>query len=197
MKREEAVKMIRVMLGIDAPAPVEVKFVDATLADGTKVTAEGDAFVPGATLYVVTPEGNVTAPEGEHTLEDGTIVQVDAQGVIIEVAAATEDATPEEPAAPATPAAMEDQTVAVPDAVAPAMTEEVVQAVVDALTPIVEQLQTVQAELAKMKVQFSAFSAEPAAAPLKKNNFSEERANAQTLQEKRMNALIEIRNKKK
>lgn len=198
MKREEAVKMIRVMLGIDAPAPVEVKFVDATLADGTKVTSEGDVFTVGATLYVVTADGNVIAPEGEHMLEDGSSIQVNAEGVIIEIASAEEDATPEEaaPATPATETQMEDATVTVPEPVAPVMTEEVVQAVVDALAPIVEQIQTVQEQLKAMKAEFKAFSAEPAATPLKKNNFAAEAAERVSLQEQRMNALIAIRNKK-
>ena len=85
MTAKEALTKLTVMLGLGTPevtetAPVEtveasteenvettetveVEFAEATLVDGTVVMTEGD-LVEGATLYVVTPEGNVVAPEG-------------------------------------------------------------------------------------------------------------------------------------
>jgi len=50
-------------------------FADAKLVDGTIVSAE--AFEPGQDLFVIDEAGERTsAPDGEHTLEDGTKVVV-------------------------------------------------------------------------------------------------------------------------
>jgi predicted transcriptional regulator len=52
------------------------------------VSVEGE-FVVGAKIYLVTPEGLVAAPNGEHTAEDGTVVTV-MDGVITEIEAKEE-----------------------------------------------------------------------------------------------------------
>jgi len=50
-------------------------FTDAKLVDGTIVSA--DAFEPGNDLFILDEAGErVAAPDGEHTLEDGTKVVV-------------------------------------------------------------------------------------------------------------------------
>jgi hypothetical protein len=69
------------------------KFLSATLADGTPVTIEGDEVVVGAKVMVVTEDGEVEAPNGNHELADGTQIITEAS-VIIEVIPATEE-TPE------------------------------------------------------------------------------------------------------
>lgn len=47
------------------------------LADGTMIASPAESFEVGAELYIVDAEGNTTpAPDGEHTLEDGTMVSV-------------------------------------------------------------------------------------------------------------------------
>jgi hypothetical protein len=74
--------LIKVILGMD------VKLAEALLEDGTtKVAAE--AFEPGMKLFVVSETGEqAPAPEGQHTLQDGTRVTVDSEGTITEVIAA-------------------------------------------------------------------------------------------------------------
>jgi hypothetical protein len=63
---------------------VELKFVEATLVDGTKVVSEGETLEVGNTLLVVTEEGNVPAPDGEHELESGSVVITEG-GIILEI----------------------------------------------------------------------------------------------------------------
>lgn len=60
------------------------KFAEAHLIDGTKVMNDKDSeFAVGDSLFVETAEGEkVQAPEGEHELEGGIVVVVDAEGVI-------------------------------------------------------------------------------------------------------------------
>jgi hypothetical protein len=51
-------------------------FADAKLTDGTIVSAE--AFEPGQDLFIIDEAGErLVAPDGEHTLEDGTKVMVE------------------------------------------------------------------------------------------------------------------------
>jgi hypothetical protein len=71
-----------------------IKMAEIKLVDGNVVSVEGE-FVVGAKIYLVTPEGLVVAPNGEHTAEDGTVITV-LDGVIAEVASKEEEA-PEMP----------------------------------------------------------------------------------------------------
>lgn len=52
--------------------------------EGTELFWEGDGELEsGVALYILDAEGNqMPAPEGEHTLEDGRVITVDASGVI-------------------------------------------------------------------------------------------------------------------
>jgi hypothetical protein len=66
--------------------PIEASFLDAKLVDGTIVRVEGDSFKVGDAVKVITEAGEtVQAPEGEHELEDGTVIVIDAEGNITEV----------------------------------------------------------------------------------------------------------------
>jgi len=65
-----------------------IKMAEIKLVDGNVVSVEGE-FVVGAKIYLVTPEGLVVAPNGEHTAEDGTVVTV-MDGVITEIEAKEE-----------------------------------------------------------------------------------------------------------
>ena len=78
---QEKINAIKIALGL------EVKMAESVLEDGvTRVAAE--SFEAGSKLFVVSESGEkAPAPEGTHTLEDGTKVTVDAQGTISEVVA--------------------------------------------------------------------------------------------------------------
>jgi hypothetical protein len=64
---------------------------EATLADGTMVATPQDEIAVGAELYIVPADGSepTVAPDGEHTLADGSIVVV-AEGLITEIKEAVE-----------------------------------------------------------------------------------------------------------
>lgn len=64
----------------------EKAFKDAKLVDGeTVIHVDGENFEVGAQLHVVTPDGMIPAPAGEHTTEDGTKIVVDEAGIITSV----------------------------------------------------------------------------------------------------------------
>jgi hypothetical protein len=65
--------------------PVENKFLDAELVDGTKVRVDGE-LVADSAVFVIDAEGNETpAPDAEHLLSDGKTMVVTTDGKIVEV----------------------------------------------------------------------------------------------------------------
>jgi hypothetical protein len=62
----------------------DLKFAEAELADGTKVRVDGDLSV-GKKVEVEVNGEFVKAPEGKHTLSDGKVIYVDAEGLINEI----------------------------------------------------------------------------------------------------------------
>ena len=71
-------------------------FRDYTLKNGATITIEGDMAI-GSYVYLLGEDGTrEQAPEGEHILEDGTTIFVDAEGYINEIrTAATTEVTEE------------------------------------------------------------------------------------------------------
>jgi len=86
MEAQEAIKRIKIALGMEKP---EQEFKEAKLADGvTIVTWDGELL--GADLMVISEEGKIPAPDGDHTLESGEIVTV-ADGKVINIEPAKEE----------------------------------------------------------------------------------------------------------
>lgn len=85
-----------------------VKFASAKLADGTAINIQGDSLAVGVMVSVMTEAGEAPLPDGEYTLEDGTVFEV-AGGSVAEVkapaATAEEGMAQEGAASSAAPAA--------------------------------------------------------------------------------------------
>jgi len=97
MKAKEALEQIKSLLFSDevvsTPEEVITEFAEGVLADGTIV--KFDKLEVGGLISVVTEEGEIPAPVGEHELEDGTIVIVSEPGVIAEVKMVEEEVSVE------------------------------------------------------------------------------------------------------
>ena len=63
---------------------LEETFGEAVLVDGTIVKWDGE-LMEGTALVVVSPEGEVSAPDGTHELNDGTIIET-AGGLVLSIA---------------------------------------------------------------------------------------------------------------
>ena len=89
MNSKEALLQIKNLLFANQEEVIQeevvVEFAQGVLADGTIVSF--DKLEVGGKLSVVTPDGEIPAPIGEHELEDGTIVVVTEEGVIAEIKA--------------------------------------------------------------------------------------------------------------
>lgn len=76
-----------------APA-VPASGLEIPLADGTTLKVAGDKLDAGVEVTVVTPDGEIPAPEGELKAADGTVIKITKQGeksIVAEVVAAVED----------------------------------------------------------------------------------------------------------
>lgn len=108
-----------------APEVTKVEMAEYSLADGTKVMISALEIGGKVELADGTP-----APQGEHQLMDGTSIQVDELGIIIEIASPKEDVIEEEPVAPAAPAAPAQDTTAMAEMFA-AQKEELEKKIVE------------------------------------------------------------------
>lgn len=117
-------------------APPTESYNEAPLADGTILKYTGDLAV-GAKCLLVTPEGEVPAPEGEHKLADGSTIVIAKEGedsVISEIKPAEE---------------MKDQAIL-------AMIQKAVEnAVKEKFTSIEKENKTLKAELEATKLKLS------------------------------------------
>jgi hypothetical protein len=59
-------------------------FMVVKLVDGNELKVVGDELVEGATIFVITEEGEVPAPDGSHELEDGTIIST-SEGLVVSI----------------------------------------------------------------------------------------------------------------
>ncbi len=90
MEAQEAIKRIKIALGMEMP---EQEFKEAKLADGVTIVTWGGEL-EGAELMIVSEQGKIPAPDGDHTLESGEIVTV-AEGKVVAVTPKKEEETEE------------------------------------------------------------------------------------------------------
>lgn len=91
---------------------MEVKLETMKLADGVTIF-EADAFEMDKEVFIITQdEQKIPVPIGEYELEDGRILVVEVEGIIMDVkdAPTTEEVAPEDEVAPEVPVAAEAET---------------------------------------------------------------------------------------
>ncbi|CAB4162372.1 hypothetical protein UFOVP782_33 [uncultured Caudovirales phage] len=134
-KHTNVINRVRIALGL-------VKFADAELLDGTKVTAE--SFEVGQLLSIVAEDGSLTpAPEGTHETADAYIT-VDANGVITTIEPKVAPV-----AAAEVPAAMAE--VEVSTEVDPAIVQAVIEALLPTLSEMGDKISKMEAYMEKME----------------------------------------------
>jgi hypothetical protein len=93
MKAQEVLKKAKELLSIDTEVE-KVEMAQATLENGTVIEAE--SMAEGQEVFIVTDDEKVALPVGDYTLEDGTILKVEEEGIIASIGEA--EAETEEPA---------------------------------------------------------------------------------------------------
>ena len=181
----------------------EQSFGEIKTADGElTLSYEGDELAQGLAIFVVTPEGNIPAPDGEHALEgDITIVTADGKIEAIKETEAPaeeeleEEIVPEEmaehgdeeeemeeevseeemeePVEAIADAVTEEVAEEVSDAVEAAIDEEVVAAVAEAVKEVVEEMtKEMEERMKSLEEKYASFSSAPASEKTIAKSFS-------------------------
>ena len=143
-------------------------FMTIKTADGAlTLSYDGEALAEGLPIFVVTEDGNVAAPDGEHMLEGGVTIRTKDGKIeaIMETTMATQTPMLEEKMAEETP----EEVVA--DVVEEVISEEVIKAVTEAVSDVVgEMMKKMEETMAKqnekmtaLESKFNSFSSAPAA----------------------------------
>lgn len=196
MTAKDAIKQIKVMLGVDVPVETSetetvleetVELASAKLVDGTEVYCEND-FAEGEQLFVVTEEEKIPAPEGSHELEDGRVISVDAEGKIVKVEEKEEE---EVEATEEVEAEFETETPEVEDSVT--LSNEVVDSLISKLDSLSESISELENRIELTNEEFSAFKNEPAAGKIT-NNLNQTQKSEGELADARYAKLVQFRN---
>ena len=137
-------------------------FMTIKTADGAlTLEYDGEALAEGLAIFVVTEDGNVAAPDGEHMLEGGVTIRTKDGKIeaIMETTMAPADVVEEQ--MQATP---EEVVEEVADTVQEVISEEVISAVTEAVAEVVEEMMKKHEEkMIALESKFNSFSAAPAA----------------------------------
>lgn len=185
-------QQILVALGLDKQEEVSLEF-QAKLEDGTIIVSTAESLEAGVDVSVLTEDGTtMLLPVGEYRLEDGMGFKVEVEGTVSEIMEteeeaveeeATEETDKEEMNEEITEEVEETETVEF-DSVA--FMDEVKSVVVDLMSNVNTEIETLKSELAELKstneelssakeklsAQVVELSNEPAAKPVDINKFS-------------------------
>ena len=176
-------QQILVALGLDKQESVNLEY-QAKLEDGTIIVSTADSLEAGVDISVLTEDGTtMLLPVGEYKTEDGQGFSVEVEGVVAEL---YEEEVEEEEAEEVVEeeASKEDMEEVEFDSVA--FMDEVKSVVVDLMSNVNTDIETLKAELAELKstnedlssekeklsAQVVELSNEPAAKPVDTNKFS-------------------------
>jgi len=141
MNSKEVLKEIRTILGFSEDKK-EIEMATATLVDGTIVEYDGELAV-GTEIFVQTGEGLIPAPDAVHEVEGGLLVTT-VDGVVTEVVEPIVEEV-----------ALEEVEVEVPEGGNEVVTVQVLEAIAEAIAPVLEEVAMLKEEMKKMKKGFS------------------------------------------
>lgn len=141
MNSKEVLKEIRSILGFDQHTK-DMEMATATLVDGTIVEYDGELAV-GTEIFVQTGEGLISAPDAVHEVEGGLLVTT-VGGIVTEIVEPIVEEV-----------ALEEVAVEVPEGANEVVTVQVLEAIAEALAPVLEEVALLKEEMKKMKKGFS------------------------------------------
>lgn len=160
MKNIEILKKVADLVGFTFSTTHN--FEEVGLEGGLVITnqTEGD-FATGDVISVKNDDGTFTiVGAGTHRLLDGRVFITDEEGKLVEI---SEEETPVE-AGVKTKEDMEEVNIEIPEdtEIAP----EIIEEIVEALIPILEELKIITEDMKKLKKEFTTFKASSAYEPL-------------------------------
>ena len=137
-------------------------FAEVELEGGLVITnqTEGD-FMTGDVVSLKNDDGTFTiVGAGEHTLLDGSMYITDAEGKLVEIREKTEEVE----AGSTIKEDMEEVSIEIPSGTE--ITPDLIEEVVKAMIPMVQELKTITEDMKKLKKDFESFKASSAYEPL-------------------------------
>lgn len=185
-------QQILVALGLDKQEESVNLEYQAKLEDGTIIVSTAESLEAGVDISVLTEDGTtMLLPVGEYKTEDGQGFSVEVEGVVAELyeEEVEEEAAEEVVEEEASKEDMEEETIEETEAVefdSVAFMDEVKSVVVDLMSNVNTEIETLKSELAELKstneelssekeklsAQVVELSNEPAAKPVDTNKFS-------------------------
>ena len=185
-------QQILVALGLDKQEESVNLEYQAKLEDGTIIVSTAESLESGVDISVLTEDGTtMLLPVGEYKTEDGQGFSVEVEGVVAEIMEEEEEVVEEETPVEeeASKEDMEEETIEETEAVefdSVAFMDEVKSVVVDLMSNVNTEIETLKSELASLKsdneelssekeklsAQVVELSNEPAAKPVDTNKFS-------------------------
>lgn len=172
MKNIEILKKVADLVGFKFSS---FSFAEVEVEGGIRVSnlTEGD-FLVGDTISKLNDDGTYSVVgDGEWKLADGRLFITDMEGKLIEIRESADEADTEGAPGVGVEAEaeveMEEVEVEVPEEVIDVMSPDVVEAVVEALTPIVEELKVLTEEMKSLKKDYEDFKASSAYEPVNEN----------------------------
>ena len=166
---KEILEKVAELVGLKFQTNKTEKFAEVELQGGFIITnqSEGD-FLVDETIYLVNEDGTYSVVgSGEWTFLDGEKTFItNEEGKLVEIRSGEDDVME---AGEHDKEKMEEVEIEVPAEVEDVVSEDVVQSIVDALTPVVEQIQQVQEEMMKLKKDYEKFKSEASYPPLKED----------------------------
>lgn len=185
-------QQILVALGLDKQEESVNLEYQAKLEDGTIIVSTAESLESGVDISVLTEDGTtMLLPVGEYKTEEGQGFSVEVEGVVAEIyeEEVEEEAAEEVVEEEASKEDMEEETIEETEAVefdSVAFMDEVKSVVVDLMSNVNTEIETLKSELAELKstneelssekeklsAQVVELSNEPAAKPVDTNKFS-------------------------
>ena len=186
-------QQILVALGLDKQEESVNLEYQAKLEDGTIIVSTAESLESGVDISVLTEDGTtMLLPVGEYKTEDGQGFSVEVEGVVAEIMEEEEEEVVEEETPVEEEASkedMEEETIEETETVefdSVAFMDEVKSVVVDLMSNVNTEIETLKSELAELKstneelssekeklsAQVVELSNEPAAKPVDTNKFS-------------------------
>jgi hypothetical protein len=146
MKTTEMLKRIQTLLN------TRVELEDRKLDNGTVISA--DEFAEGQPVFIVTEDERIPMPVGEYQMEDGSVLVVEEDGMIAAIKSGEEEApevveeevVEEEMSGTAAPKKVVESNV-VETHFSDEQKNELVEAILSSVTPLIEELQNKVNEL--------------------------------------------------
>jgi hypothetical protein len=143
MKTTEMLKRIQTLLN------TRVELEDRKLDNGTVISA--DEFAEGQPVFIVTEDERIAMPVGEYQMEDGSVLVVEEEGMIAAIKSGEEEVVEEEVveeemSGTAAPKKVVESNV-VETHFSDEQKNELVEAILSSVTPLIEELQNKVNEL--------------------------------------------------